>query len=122
MSRNRERGAGRMKTILLLLIFAGMIYMAIKVIPPYVNNYELQDAMKTEARFAGVNRKSSQEVREDIYKKIKELGIPAKPENIKVEGLPNFGLRITVTYQVVVALPGYELVLNFQPTADNTSI
>jgi hypothetical protein len=122
MSRNREYGAGRTKTILSLLILAAMVYVAVKVIPPYVNNFELQDAMKTEARFAAVNRKSSEEVREDVYKKIKELGIPAKAENIRVEGLPNSGMRITVTYKVVVDLPGYGLVLNFEPTADNTSI
>ncbi len=122
MSRNRERGAGRMKTILSLLVLAGMIYVGVKVVPPYLNNFELQDSMKTEARFAAVNRKSPEEVREDIYKEIKKLGIPARPEDIHVEPLPGAGLRITVTYSVVVALPGYELVLNFQPTADNASI
>ncbi len=121
MSRNRECGAGRIKTILTLLVLAAMVYVAFKVIPPYLNNYELLDFMKTEARFAAVNRKSPEEAREDVYKKIKELGIPAKPDNIRVEGLPQSGMRITVTYKVVVDLQGYELVLNFQPTADNST-
>jgi len=122
MSRNRESGAGGIRTILTVLFFATMIYLGIKLVPAYTNNFQLQDSMKEEARFAAVNRKSPEEARADIYKKIKELGIPAKPENIRVEPLPNLGMRITVTYQVVVDLPGYQLVLNFQPTADSSSI
>lgn len=122
MSRNRQRGAGRIKTIIFLLVFAAVIYVGVKVLPAYFNDFQLQDSMKTEARFAAVNRKTSEQVREDIYKKMRELGIPGKPENIRVEPLPSYGLRITVTYSVVIDLPGYPLVLHFEPTADNTSI
>lgn len=121
MSRMSERGAGRLKTIIGLAIVAMMVYMGFKIIPAYVNNYELEDAMKSEARFAGVNRKSPEQVRDTIYTKIKQLGIPAQPENIRVEVLQS-GMRITVTYTVVVELPGYQLELNFKPTADPMSI
>jgi len=42
-------------------------------------------------------------------------------DDIRVEMLGN-GMRITVTYTVVIELPGYQLELNFKPTADNMSI
>lgn len=122
MSRNRERGEGKVKTIIFLLVVVGIFYLAYKIIPVYVNNYELEDAMKTEARFASVNRKSPDEVRDNVYKKVRELQIPAERNDIRVELIGAGGVRITVTYTVIIDLPGYQLKLNFQPTADNMSV
>ena len=122
MSRNPERGEGRLKTIIFLLILAGVIYLAYRVVPCYVNNFELEDAMKTEARFAAINRKSPDEVRENVYKKIQQLKIPADRNDIRIEQLGSGGVRITVIYTVVIDLPGYQLKLDFAPTADNMSI
>lgn len=122
MRRNSQRGEGKLKSIIALAIIAGIIYFMVKVIPVYVNNYELEDAMKSEARFASVNRRSAEEVRNNIYAKIKELEIPARPEDIKIVPIGNNNVRITVTYTVVVDFPGYQMKLNFSPTADNMSV
>ncbi len=122
MSRDPQRGASKLKTTISLLILAALVYVGFKIVPAYVNNFELEDAMKTEARFAAVNRKTPEDVRNAIYKKIQELGIPARPEDIRVVPTSGYGIRITVKYTVVVDLPGYTLRLNFQPTADNMSI
>lgn len=121
MSRRSERGEGKLKTIIGLAILAAMVYLGFKIVPAYINNFELEDTMKTEARFGFVNRKSPEQVRDTIYKKIQELEIPAGRDDIRVEMLGN-GMRITVTYTVVIDLPGYQLELNFKPTADNMSI
>lgn len=121
MNRRSQRGEGKLKTIIGLAILAAIVYVGFKVIPPYINNFELEDAMKTEARFGYANRKTPEEVRNTIYKKIRELQIPAGPEDIRVELLGN-GMRITVTYTVVIELPGYTLELNFKPTVDNMSV
>jgi len=117
----RERGEGKLKTIIGLAILAAMVYLGFKIIPAYINNFELEDAMKSEARFGYVNRKTPEEVRDTVYKKIQELEIPAGRDDIRVEMLAN-GMRIAVTYTVVVELPGYQLELKFKPTADNMSI
>jgi len=122
MSRDPQRGAGKLKTIILLLVLVAFVYVGFKIVPAYVDNFELEDAMKTEARFASVNRKTPEDVRNSIYKKIRDLGIPAGPEDIRVDPVGGSGIRITVTYTVVVDLPGYTLRLNFQPTADNMSL
>ena len=50
-----------------------------------VNNYQLVDSMKEEARYAGVNRRDPELIRDDMYKKMKELDIPAKREDVHVE-------------------------------------
>jgi hypothetical protein len=121
MSRRSERGEGKLKTIIGLVILAAIVYLGFKIIPPYIDNFELEDAMKTEARFGYVNRKSPEEVRDTIYKKIQELGIPAGRDDIRVELIGN-GMRITVTYTVVIELPVKSIELNFKPIADNMSI
>jgi hypothetical protein len=121
MSRIAQRGEGRAKTVITLAIVVALFYLAFKIVPVYINNYELEDSMKNEARFGFVNRKTPEQVREAVLKKARELDIPIGPEHVRVEPQTN-GFRITVTYTVVVELPGYELKLNFKPVADSMSI
>jgi hypothetical protein len=121
MSRMSQRGEGRLKTVVTLAILVAIVYLCFKIIPAYVSNYELEDLMKSEARFAFVNRRTPEQLRETIYKKARDLDMPIGPENIRVETQTN-GYRITVTYTVVIELPGYELKLDFKPMADSMSI
>lgn len=121
MSRMSQRGEGRLKTVVMLAVLVAIVYLCFKIIPPYVTNYELEDLMKSEARFGFVNRRTPEQVRDIVYKKARDLDMPIGPENIRVEAQTN-GYRITVTYTVVVELPGYELKLNFKPMADSMSI
>ncbi len=118
---NPERGAGRLKTLIGLLVFVAVGYVAFKVVPPYVNNYQLQDAMVEEARYASAQRKDLDTVRNDVFKKMQELGIPARREDIRVETIAA-GLRISLDYRVIIDLPGYQFPLQFHPTADSNSI
>ena len=121
-NRALERGASRVKAVLGLLIFIALVYLAVKLIPPYVNNYQLQDKMVEEARFAGVNRKDADSVREDVFKLVKDLEIPARKEDIHVEPIGVGNVRITLDYTVVVNVPGHEFHLEFHPQADSNSI
>ena len=118
---NPERGAGRLKTLIGLFVFLALAYCAFKIIPPFINNYQLQDAMVEEARFAGVQRKDTERIRDDVYKKMQEIGIPARREDIRIETVAS-GLRISLDYRVIVDLPGYQFPLQFHPTADSNSI
>jgi hypothetical protein len=121
MSRSGEYGRGLLKAILWLLLLAVFVYACVKIIPYYVNNYELEDFMKSEARFAAVNRRTPEEVRQNVWTKIQELEIPATRDSIKVSAVGN-NVTITVSYTVVVNLLGYQLTLKFQPTANNRSV
>lgn len=122
MNSHRQRGAIKLKTIIGFAIVALMAYSGFKLVPPYIDNFQLLDSMKTEARFAAVNRKSPDDVREAIYKKIRELEIPAKLNDIRVDQVGVGGLRITVKYTVTVTILGYQHTIEFAPTADNMSI
>ena len=101
--RNRERGAGRLKAILWLAILASFIYVAVLVLPALINEYQFQDSIQNIARFASANRRSNDQVLQDVLKEAQKDDLPIKTEDIKVEG--NSGnFRINVDYSVTVDL------------------
>jgi hypothetical protein len=116
-----ERGAGRLKTILVVAIIALIIYSAIKIVPVYVNNYQLADKMEEQARFAIVNHYSEEQVRDNIFKVCQELEIPAKKEDIKVVS-NNAVVKIAMQYTVPVDVLSYHLDLHFAPTSENKAL
>jgi len=125
--RDPERGAGKIAGFVFFLFVAAVVYVGFKVVPLYVNNYEFQDALESEARFAITNRRQPDDVRNDIWKKVVELNIPVDKKDIQVKypvsGSGPMGLLdIDVPYTVDVEFPGYTLELNFHPHGDNHSI
>src|SRR5260370_29209568 len=82
--RRSERGEGKAKAIIVTAIILFVIYAAIKIVPAYVKEYELQDKMQEQARFAVVNRYPEEKVREIIFKEVQDLELPVKREEIKI--------------------------------------
>lgn len=119
MRRESERGGGKVKVLFFLLVVLGF-YGSFKIVPRYINNYELQKAMTREARFSGVDQKSPQQVRDEILDQATQLGITASSDDIQVEPAAN-GCRISLSYTVPVDLLGFQLLLKFHPTADGSS-
>jgi hypothetical protein len=116
-----ERGAGQLKTILVVAIIVLLIYSAIKIVPAYVNNYQLSDKMEEQARFAIVNRYSEEQVRDNIFKVCQELEIPAKKEDIKVVS-NNAVVKISMQYTVPVDVLTFHMDLHFAPTSENKAL
>ena len=110
-----------MNAVLTLAILGAMIFVAVKVVPAVFANYQIQDAIETEARFAITNRKSPEEIREDVWKKTQELGIPVKRDDIRVTGSQST-IDISFNYAVPIDLQVYQFILNFHPHADNRKI
>jgi len=121
----RERGNSKLNVILVLLILAAMIFSVAKIVPVYFANYQFQDAIQTEAKFAltGYPKKNLDELREDIYKKAQELDIPASRDAIRVDVDPTRGyVDIGLDYSVPIDLKVYQFTLQFHPHADNHTI
>lgn len=100
---------------------AALVFSAVKIVPAYVNNYQLQDSMETEARFAGANRKAEADIRQDVWKKVQELGIPVKQDDIRVSVVEG-AVQISLNYSIPVDLQVYRFNLDFHPHADNRTI
>lgn len=117
-----------MNTIKLLLGIAAIvavIIVGVEVLPPYMSNYQFQDALNNEALAATYSTKTEDEIRDLAYKAAKENDIPIKPEQIKVVragGMGTGSLVIEAEYTVHVDLPGYPMDLNFKATSKNKGI
>jgi hypothetical protein len=120
--RNRkQRGEGKLKAIIYTLILAVGVYVAIKIVPVYVAEYQLKDKMTEQARFAIVNRYSEDQIREIIWKVVQDLDIPAKREDIKVT-TNGRGLNISLSYTVPVDLTVYKTDLTFSPSSEGIDL
>lgn len=116
-----EHGGARIKTLIVLIILGSAIFCAVKIVPPYFANYQLQDSMRQEAAYASATRKQDDDIRSDIEKKLMQLGIPADSKNIQVSDVSG-NVQISVDYTVPIDLAVYQLQLHFHPQANNASL
>jgi hypothetical protein len=119
--RRLERGEGKLKGIIIIVVVVLAIYSAFKILPAYVNDYQLSDKMKEQARFAVVNRYSEEQIRENIFKVVQDLDIPAKREDIKIVA-NNSIVKISMQYAVPVDLLMYHMELHFTPSSENKAL
>jgi hypothetical protein len=119
--RQREKGAGHFKAIAWTLILVLIVYVAIKVTPLLINEYEFQDGIQTIARMASVNRPESEKVRQAVLKEAEKDDLLIRPEDIHVEGAGG-NIRISADYSVTVDFKVYQWTLNFHPTASNNAL
>jgi Domain of unknown function (DUF4845) len=120
-SHRSERGEGKLKAIVYTVFLVVGVIVAFKVVPPYVSDYQLKDKMNEQARFAVVNHYTEEQIRENLYRVIQDLDIPAKREDIKVTNT-NHGIMITVNYTVPVDLYAYKTDLNFSPSSEGRDL
>ena len=120
---NGERGGSKLSLLVTLIIVGALGFTAVKIIPVYVESYQFQDSIEAESRFAltGYPKKSIDDIRDDVYKKAQDLGIPAKREDIRVN-VTNGSVEIGTDYSVLIDLKIYQYTLQFHPHADNHTI
>jgi hypothetical protein len=112
-----QRGEGGLKALLYLAFLIVAVFVAFKLVPLYVADYQLKDKMSEQARFAIVNRYTEDQIKDNIFHTIQDLDIPAKRDDVKVENT-NHGLAITVNYTVPVDFLVYKTDLNFATTSE----
>jgi hypothetical protein len=120
---NRERGGSKLNLLLTLAVLGAMVFVAVKIVPVYFANYQFQDSLESESRFAltGYPKKTPDDVRSDIWNKITDLGIPANKDAIRVN-MDNGSVDVGLDYSVPIDLVFYRFTLQFHPHADNHSI
>ncbi len=119
---NRQSGFGTFKALLALALFGAVIYLGLKLVPPFFHNWEFQDTIGAVARTATYAQGSTEEsIRTDVVAKAKEIGVPVTEEQVTVSKA-NYGVNIEVNYTVPVELPGYTVKLKFNPVAGNRMI
>ena len=119
---NRQSGMASFKAVLAVVLFVALIFLGIKLVPPYISNYQFQDEIGSIARIATyAQAKTEQDVRNDVLAKAKELGLPVKEEQVTV-AKGAYGISIEVKYNVQVEVPGHTFNLEFNPASSNKMI
>ncbi|HEX6805099.1 MAG TPA: hypothetical protein VF133_15575 [Terriglobales bacterium] len=116
---------GTIKMFLGIFMIVGGLYASIKIVPPYFENYQFQDAIKDEAVRDSYSPKSEDEIRDTIVKKAQEFDIPLAPENVHVTRQGNqFSGTVIIhaAYVVHVDMPGYPMDLHFDASTENKGV
>jgi len=119
--RRFEGGEGRLKGILIVVVLVLGIYAAWKMVPPYVNDYQLADKMQEQSRYAMVNHFTEEQIRDNIFKVVQDLDIPAKREDIKIVANGSV-VRISLDYTIPVDVLVYHTDLHFSPNSETKSL
>lgn len=120
-ARRSERGEGKLKAIIVTAILLLGVFAGVKVIPPYVAYYQLNDKVQEIARFGVVEHNTEDQIKEKVFKTIEDLEIPATRDNIKVIAGTS-RVAISVDYTVPVDILFYHVDLHFTPNSENKSI
>lgn len=112
-------GKGRGKAIFALFVVVALVYAGAKVIPPYVNNYQLQDHIRQVAIQAAARTRPTTpaEIQKDIVAYAQDLGLPVGPENVTVVLASK--IDVDLDYTVPVDLLVFTLPLHFTPSAED---
>ena len=116
-----ERGEGKLKALFVTAILILGVLVGVKVIPPYVAEYQLNDKIQEIARFGVVNHDSEDQIREKVFKTMEDLEIPAAKDAIKVTA-GTTRVTISVDYTVPVDILFYHVDLHFTPNSENRSL
>ena len=116
-----EQGGSRLQLLIALLIVAAIILAAVRITPVYVSSYEFEDAMRSQAKFAGVNNKPPRQIQQELHRKALELSLPLERKEISVTPAAR-GVRIAARYTVPVDLVVYTANFTFDFQADTGSV
>ena len=117
-ARNKERGGSKTN----LLGSSGqsgvMIFVGVKIIPVHIANYKMQDTINAETRFAltGYPKRSVGDIRDEVWNKAQELGIPARKDAVQV-AIGDGSVAIGIQYSIPIDLAVYQFTLEFNPHA-----
>jgi hypothetical protein len=116
---------GTLKLIFGVGIILALGLVGVKIIPVYFANYELEDAIKTEATQSTYSTRTEDDVREAIIKQARNYDIALTPKQVHVSRVGSFGtgtLFIEAEYSVPIDLPGYSTTIEFHPSTKNKGI
>ena len=119
--RSGERGAGKLKAIIVTLILAFLVLVAVRTVPPYTAEFQLSDKMDETARYATVKSYSEDQIRDTVYQTKQDLDIPATKDDIKVTATRQV-VKITVDYTLPINLIVFHTQMHLTPHAENHSI
>jgi Domain of unknown function (DUF4845) len=112
---------GKAKGLIGILIVVGAFYVAWNMIPPYFNNYQLQDALDDIARKNSYTSLTDDEIKKIVVTKAEGESIKLKEDQVVVTRTRD-GLGISVKYHVHVDMIVHPVDLDFVANSLNKRI
>ena len=117
-----ERGFLSLSLLFSLLFLAALIFLAVKLFPPYFSDYRLQDAVENIAGRASYSQQMSEsDIRREVIGRAREFGIQLENRQVVVKKT-RASVDIAVQYVVQVDLGVQEVELRFEPSAGNRNL
>lgn len=113
---SRQRGAVSIKTLLALALIGVLAFLAIKIVPVYVEQQRVVHDVNELARIAAVRGWKEDKINKDIQRISGEYSLPDNGINFVSSG--EKGVQIAVSYQRNIDL----LVTTYQWKVDHTAI
>ena len=111
----------QIKSLIGIFVVVAAFYVAFKLMPPYYNQIQFQDAVEQEARSGSYSMRTEDDIRAAIMKKARENDIPVTAEMVKVQKVGN-DVTVNVDYIVHVDLMVHPIDLNFHAGTKNKAI
>ena len=119
--RRAQQGEGNIKFLIVLVILGAVGYACFKLVPPYVNNYQLQDTCDAESRMFAAHQKTADRARQTVYAEMQGLGMDVPIDSVHVDTIGR-RVRVSVDYTVVVNVFGVDVHLEFHPAGESPII
>lgn len=111
----------KLKGFIAIGVVVAAFYVAWNVIPPYFNNYQLQDALDDIARKNSYTGLSDDDIKKTVVTKASTEDIKLREDQVIVTRTQD-GLGISVKYQVHVDMVVHPVDLNFTANSLNKRI
>ena len=116
-----ESGRITFKAILSLAFLAAVIYAGFKILPVYINDYQLNDYIENQNPFWLTQHASADAIRKNVLAKAQDLDLPLAADEVMVEANLD-KVTVSLDYHVPVDLRVYTLQLHFTHSNENRSI
>ena len=108
-------------SIFSLLVFAALVIAGLRVVPPFISNYQLQDSLENLAISATYAPVTEEELVKTVIARADSFGITLTPKQITVHKAPST-VDIAAQYTVVVDLIVRPVELHFEPATSNRNV
>jgi hypothetical protein len=112
---------GKIKGLIGIVLVVGSFYVAWNMIPPYFNNYQLQDALDDIARKNSYTTLTEDDIKKLVITKAESEDIKLKEDQIVVTRTRD-GLGISVKYRIHVEMIVHPVDLDFTANSLNKRI
>ncbi len=116
-----QRGFISISGVMSLVILAALIFLALRLLPPYISNYQLQDAIQNIVLTATYAPMTEEDILRNVIVRARGYDIELRPKQVTVHK-KNGTVIIVAVYTVPVNLLVRQLDLHFEPSASNQNI